>query len=114
MLLQPRPSCWQHHSFFATDQPCCQLSSPATQSKGADGVVVAVAVVVVVSGQPRKRWKQHHFFLLADHPFLQLLKPARQSYGVEVPVVDGLSQPKPSWAQHQAFLAGDQTLFRTS
>jgi len=29
---QPLLSCWQHHAFFATDQPCCQFQKPALQS----------------------------------------------------------------------------------
>lgn len=56
----PCPLKRQHHCRLAKDQPCCQLSKPASQSKGS------------TSEQPRAKYLQHHSFFASLHPSFQL------------------------------------------
>jgi len=66
----------QHQSFFAADQPVCQLAKPATQSKGFGPV----------GGQPLASLLQHQSFLATDQATTQLLKASLQSKSFETGV----------------------------
>jgi len=51
VVAQPWLACWQHHFFFDSDHPICQLAKPAMQSNGSD--VVAGVTGGGAVGHPR-------------------------------------------------------------
>jgi len=99
----PKEWCWQHQSIFASDQPICQLDSPAWQSQPSPAALLLVAGRAVVVGAVVVTTPDV-LGAAADAVEVLLLLLL---LGVAVAVAVG--QPRPLCSQHQPVSAAPQS-----